>query len=541
MEPVAVERHVFPESGFACASPGADANRTQVVAGAVRNANDAVFATLTGHDIGMPLQHEAGSRGRAADRALGLEPLSACVECLLPAGKQPGTLCRGLPSVLPGVVALDQFPDRSVAVERARRLGAAASTAIVPAGSVEPRGQDPVQFGPTVDAVLGHHRAGLRVAEHRLEVIADHIRVIGDNQAVAAKGSVIDRFVFEPAEQALLGQQALHESQVAFLELGGDRTLRIDAAIGNLPAPDGLKPAFAGPVSEHLVDDLEDRSILEDVAVPSVAKERKPGLDPQQVSRESAIAPQPAGARAVPVEGTALVARLAGEQVDPQWLSEQRIQIQSGISRQRGQLDPEAGMLAVRPKTLDCIKVFGQQHILPKRGAKPQQTICLLPSHAIGERRNVDHRLTRISNLLHDIPVPGHLPAGTRISSRQACPMTLLRTPRRFISCTVRSTIGSHCRSSSGIEVLITVCIVAPRQCAGSSTKAASSRSRSPARLHRKLSCPRRALAFAVSRSGATSAARSEGRISYSSGPALASPSRRPSAAVLLPWGRNRA
>lgn len=218
--------------------------------------------------------------------------------------------------------------------------------------------------------------------------------MVGDHQAVPAESFVLARFMLEPAEQSLLGQQAAHEGKVAFLKLGGDGASRIDAAVCNLPAPGRIEPALADPVAKELVDDLEDRPVLKDVAVTTLPEKREPWLDLQAVARKAAIRTEPAHSRAMTVERPAPAAREAGEEVDADRLTEQCGKIDRRVGGQRGQLDTKAGVLVHRAEALDCLETLGQQYVLAEGRVEPQQAIGLPPERIAGKQRRVDHSLT---------------------------------------------------------------------------------------------------------------------------------------------------
>lgn len=131
------------------------------------------------------------------------------------------------------------------------------------------------------------------------------------------------RLVREPAEQAFFGEQALEESEVAFLVLDGHTALGIKARVGQVPAPVRGALALVAPVAEQFVDDLDDALVLEQIAVAVVAEEGEPGFEDQAIAGETAVGAEAHDVGEVAVKRTQCRARLTGLQIEPGRLAEQ--------------------------------------------------------------------------------------------------------------------------------------------------------------------------------------------------------------------------
>ena len=136
-------------------------------------------------------------------------------------GRRAGrALFRAFPGVLARIVELDEcFGKARSGDPRALGLGIAAAT-VVPACGCEPASRELPFDAPPIEAVFRERGAGLSVAELGLHVLAECARMVGDHQAVPAESFVLARFMLEPAEQSLLGQQAAHRRQGRFPETG---------------------------------------------------------------------------------------------------------------------------------------------------------------------------------------------------------------------------------------------------------------------------------------------------------------------------------
>ena len=112
---------------------------------------------------------------------------------------------------------------------------------------------------------------------------------VGDDEGVAAQGFAGVGAVFEPAEEAFFGEEALEEGEIAFAVLHGHAALGVGGGVSELPAPGGDQLALVFPVAEEFVDDVDDAFVLEEVVVLGVAEEGEPGFDDQAVAGEATV------------------------------------------------------------------------------------------------------------------------------------------------------------------------------------------------------------------------------------------------------------
>ncbi len=165
---------------------------------------------------------------------------------------------------------------------------------------------------PLGDAVFLHHRASLGEADTALRIGLERPVVVGDDQGVAAQRGRIARIagVFPPAEQAVLLQQAGHESQVGFVELAQGGQHGIDRRVGDVQAVRGRQGALAHVVGEHGRQDAEHAQVLKRPRIDPRAQEGQPGLDDQLVAGQAAVRPQQTKFGDVAMEGAQLGAAL---------------------------------------------------------------------------------------------------------------------------------------------------------------------------------------------------------------------------------------
>ena len=114
--------------------------------------------------------------------------------------------------------------------------------------------------------------------------------MVCDQERVRAEGRRIVGSVLEPAEQTFVGQNAAQEGQIGLFELNREGALRIGVTVGKRPLPLRIERALPLPITQQLINDVDDRFVLEDVAVLPVTQQGKPGLDRQVITGEAAVA-----------------------------------------------------------------------------------------------------------------------------------------------------------------------------------------------------------------------------------------------------------
>lgn len=335
--------------------------------------------------FGVVGEREGGSGGRAAHGALAVELFQPGIDGLTLVEQHAFAVGIVLPGVLAGVVPGGGLEGRAAVdcAEGALRSGGEA--AVIPAGGVGFRGVELAQAVPAIQGIFGERGAGLGETDARLRVRGKGAVGIGDDQGVAAQGFAHVGAVFEPAEQAFFGEQALEEGEIAFAILHGHAALGVGSRVGELPAPGGNELSLLFPVGKELVDDVDDALVLEEVVVPGVAEEGKPGFDDQAVAGEATVRAVAGDARDVAVESSGQRARGGGLQVEAGGLAEQGGQREVGVGRQGRQFDAVAGVFAHRAEGFVDANGFGQQCIGTGRGAQGQQPVGLLPAGAAGE------------------------------------------------------------------------------------------------------------------------------------------------------------
>ncbi|MNV63733.1 hypothetical protein D3C71_1563400 [compost metagenome] len=115
--------------------------------------------------------------------------------------------------------------------------------------------------------------------------------------------------VLHPVEQALFGQQPVHEGIVRLAILDRQAAFGVAGAVPQVPAPLGRQHAAALVVGEDAFDDVEHRPVLVREAIVPLAQEGQPRLHRQAVPRHAAIGALicRAGHVAVPQAGLAPV------------------------------------------------------------------------------------------------------------------------------------------------------------------------------------------------------------------------------------------
>ena len=243
-------------------------------------------------------------------------------------------------------------------------------------------------LSPLRDAVFRQRRAGLGVAHGRLRVRHEGTVVIGDDHRVSAENSIVGRaLVFEPEEQALLAQQSNDEVEVALLILDAQASLRIDAAIGQIPAPGRCQPALAGVVGKHVLDDLDHALALEHIRIAAMAEERQPRLDHQPVAGQTAIAADDRRFGDVAMKRPQLAATRGGEQLEQHRLADQRLQLDVRVAGQRMDDDAKAGrrLACLRADAFVNLGALGEQRVGAERRVQNEQPLVL--RRRAGKRR----------------------------------------------------------------------------------------------------------------------------------------------------------
>ena len=171
---------------------------------------------------------------------------------------------------------------------------AGAHGAVVPAGQFHGVGVPLGLWPPAVHGVVFDGATALAEAHVGPRVGLEGAIVVGDHQGVGAQCRAAGiPFVFEPVEQAFVGQQALDKGEVAFLVLGGQAALGVDAGLQQIQAPGGdeLGAALIAALvaGEDGLHDVGHAQVLEHGAVAPHPQKAQPGLDREAVARQAGV------------------------------------------------------------------------------------------------------------------------------------------------------------------------------------------------------------------------------------------------------------